>query len=197
MQIPSTTPYMINKGYKFCPKCAGKLKYQSFDSAQHPVCQKCGFIFFQNSKPTAGAVIEDGKGRVLLHKRAESPRRGYWDILGGFLNNGEDPIVGLKREMKEELGVNIKVGDLVGIYTDSYMRDEAIKNYTLNIQYKVRLKTNSLKPNQEIAELKWFSENEVPWNKLAFKSQHLILKDYFRQYKDDKKRKTGKSSQIS
>lgn len=172
--------------FKFCPKCGGKLKEEKVESDCVPVCQSCGFKFFQNSKPTSGAVVEDGKGKVLLHKRANEPRAGCWDILGGFLSNGEDPIEGLKREMMEELGVDIEVGNLVGIYIDSYMHDELIKNYTINIQYRVRLKSDDLKPNREISELRWFSESEIPWDKLAFKSQHNILKDYFRQYKNEK-----------
>jgi len=169
------------KNYKFCPKCAGELEYRKLETATHPVCTRCGFEFYENSKPTAGALIEDERGRVLLSKRKIDPRKGYWDILGGFLEKGEEPLEGLKREIREELQIEMKDIVFQEIYIDHYFDSSETKYYTLNIIFRAKIKSGEIKPNYEISELKWFSKDDLPWDKLAFPNQKQTLKNFFKK----------------
>ena len=92
--------------YPFCPNCGGPLglRVPAGDSHERLVCDNCAFIFYQNSKPCAEAlVLRDGK--VLLAQRAVEPFHGAWDIPGGFLENGEHPQDGVVRELREETGL--------------------------------------------------------------------------------------------
>lgn len=164
--------------FKFCPMCAGKLVVKKMDHTQRQVCQKCGFIFYQNSKPTSSAIFSDSKNRILLAKRKINPKKGLWDLPGGFLEEGEDPIKGLKREMKEELGINIQVGPLIGIYLDDYLG--SWKSKTLNIAYKVESFEGKMTPADDITEIKWFSKTKIPWKKLAFPWIKSVLKDWLK-----------------
>lgn len=107
--------------YKFCPVCAGHLKYKFCHGRKRLVCSKCQFVFYQNSKPTVSALITKGS-KILLTKRAIKPKPGYWDTLGGFLEEGEELIKGLKREMKEELGIEIFKIRFLGIYLVNIFR---------------------------------------------------------------------------
>jgi len=166
--------------YRFCPLCGGELKVEVGDSSKVPVCQKCGFRFYQNSKPTVSALVANDQRQVLLSKRNIEPNKGTWDIIGGFLENGEDPIKGLKREFQEELGVEIEVGDIVGIYVDEYANSSKDVFYTFNVFYRVKISKGSPKMNKEISELKWFKEEEIPWGKLSFKTTADSLKDFFK-----------------
>ena len=100
--------YKIRSSYKYCPVCAGRLINKPSAKLGHLTCRQCGFIFYQNSKPTSSAFIINSLGQVLLAKRAINPKKGYWDSPGGFLENGEAPLAGLNREIKEELGVRLK-----------------------------------------------------------------------------------------
>lgn len=161
--------------YKFCPKCGGDLTQKGLQ-----VCQKCGFKFFQNSKPTVGAIVCNHSGRVLLAKRAvkNAPSFGKWDIPGGFLENGEDPIAGIKRETKEEIDAEIKILKILGIYIDQYIFEGEV-NYTFNVVYVCNLFTPP-KTSEEFSELKWFSKSEIPWNDIAFENVKLFLRDYFK-----------------
>ena len=60
-------------------------------------------------------LVEDGEGRVLLARRAVEPDRGLWDCPGGFLEEGEHPLDGLRRELAEETGLVAGPARFVGI----------------------------------------------------------------------------------
>jgi ADP-ribose pyrophosphatase YjhB (NUDIX family) len=165
--------------FKYCPVCAGKLKDKPLEGDRiHPVCSLCGFVFFQNSKPTASAIIENEEGKIILAQRAIEPNRGKWDIPGGFLENGEEPIVGLKREIMEELSVEIEPIGISSIHIDKYdYRDEWF--YTLNLYYKCRIASGEIKLDQENMDYKWLSLEQIPWNDLGFYNTTLALKSFF------------------
>ncbi len=165
--------------YKFCPKCAGDLKMEGEGPDRFPVCQKCRFVFYQNSKPCTGAIILDKGNKVMIARRANNPHKDKWDLVGGFLSDGEDPIDGTKREILEELGVDCSVGDFVAIVVDNYGLAEDDFN-TINIFYEVRLSSHKFTTNDEIAELKWFAKDEIPWDELAFNNTTLALTAYYK-----------------
>ena len=160
--------------FKFCPVCGGKLKVNQ----AHPTCIKCGFIFYQNSKPTSSAFLINAQGELMLVKRRVAPFRGYWDVPGGFLEEGEDPIVGLKRELYEELGVRLKNIALHGLYQDWYV--DQYKLYTINIIYTAQIASGTLKPQDDISEYQWFTKKTIPWSRLAFSWIRPCLKDFFK-----------------
>lgn len=156
--------------FKYCPKCS------CFDLVligKDYKCESCGFMFWQNSKPSVTAIIIKNN-KLLLGKRNVEPGKNKWDVPGGFLNDGEHPEAGLKREMKEELGVDIKIKKFIGFFMDSYMDGTDLYN-TLCIHYLVNIIGKEPKPLEEVSELKWFSLNSLPKN-IAFKSNRKSLK---------------------
>lgn len=62
----------------------------------------------------AGAVVRDDSGRVLLVRRANEPSRGLWSIPGGRVEAGESAEEAARREVREETGLDVEVGTLVG-----------------------------------------------------------------------------------
>jgi ADP-ribose pyrophosphatase YjhB (NUDIX family) len=162
--------------YKFCPKCGQRLvKKKLSDKIPRLVCSGCKFVFYQNSAPTASAIIVRGN-KVLLGKRAIKPRKGYWDVPGGFLENGEHPLDGVKREIKEELGVEIEILKQLGIFMDKYNSWE----FTLNIYYLAKIKKGRPKAASDIKEIRWFTADELP-KKMAFKNNREALKAWLRK----------------
>ncbi|PIS42711.1 MAG: NUDIX hydrolase [Candidatus Kerfeldbacteria bacterium CG08_land_8_20_14_0_20_40_16] len=165
--------------FRFCPQCAGRLTAKKIDHLPRQVCKDCGFIFYQNSKPTASAIITDSKGQLLLVRRKMNPRKGYWDLPGGFLEEGENPINGLKREMKEELGIDIEISSQIGIYIDDY--SGSYQSKTLNIAYEAKSPKGKITPMDDVNEVRWFLKTKIPWRKLAFPWLRAVLKDWLKK----------------
>lgn len=162
--------------FKFCPVCGAKLSRKKQDHLVRLVCSKCDFVYYQNSKPTVTALIKNSQGEILLVKRAVPPNKGYWDTPGGFLENGEDPEPGLRREMKEELGITLKNIKYFGMYTDFYF--ERYNLYTLNIVYTCEISSGKMIPQDDISELKWFKKKDFPFKRFAFRWMKKVLNDY-------------------
>src|SRR5438093_11480397 len=101
--------------WRFCPRCAGTLE----PADGHLACRACGFQAWANSVPGAQAVIEEG-GRVLLGRRAFQPSAGLWDLPGGFLEEGEHPLDGLRRELREETGLETEPVEFLGAWMEPY-----------------------------------------------------------------------------
>lgn len=92
------------KPFRYCPSCATELPGADHETGRH--CPRCGRSWYENPAPTAGvAIVRDGK--VLVAVRARDPHRGKIDVPGGFLHVGEDPVEGARREVREELGIDI------------------------------------------------------------------------------------------
>jgi 8-oxo-dGTP diphosphatase len=157
-------------GWRLCPRCGGELA----GDAARLTCGACGFIVYASSKPTAGALCIDD-GRVLLTRRAHPPFEGFWDIPGGFLEEGEDPLDGLRRELKEETGLEVDPGRFLGIWMDKYGGDSTAES-TLNLYWTARVVGGEAAPADDVAELRWFDRDELPApNELAFENVPLVL----------------------
>jgi 8-oxo-dGTP diphosphatase len=158
------------EGWTFCPRCRAEL---AGDGARLG-CPECGFVVYGSSKPTAGALCVDER-RVLLARRAATPYQGFWDIPGGFLEEGEHPIAGLRRELKEETGLEIEPQRFLGIWMDRYGGDSTAEA-TLNLYWTARVVGGQAAPADDVSELRWFDRDELPAaGELAFENVPLVL----------------------
>jgi ADP-ribose pyrophosphatase YjhB (NUDIX family) len=157
-------------GWKLCPRCGAELG----GDAARLACDACGFIVYASSKPTAGALCVHN-GRVLLARRAHPPFEGFWDIPGGFLDEGEDPLDGLRRELMEETGLEVEPQRFLGIWMDRYGGDSTAEA-TLNLYWTARVVGGDAAPADDVSELRWFNPDELPApNELAFENVPLVL----------------------
>jgi 8-oxo-dGTP diphosphatase len=157
-------------GWRLCPRCGAELG----GDAARLACDACGFIVYASSKPTAGALCVDN-GRVLLARRAHPPFQGFWDIPGGFLDEGEDPLDGLRRELREETGLEVEPQRFLGIWMDRYGGDSTAEA-TLNLYWAVRVVGGEAAPADDVSELRWFGRDELPaTDELAFENVPLVL----------------------
>ncbi len=151
-------------GWRYCPRCRAELDLADGRAR----CPACGFAVYANSAPTANALVEDGEGRVLLARRAIDPERGKWDVIGGFLEENEHPLDGVRREVREETGLEIEPGDFVCATVDWY-GDGPDAHATLNLTWTARILSGAPAPADDVAELRWFAPDELPGpEELAF-----------------------------
>lgn len=148
--------------FKFCPLCGGRLgrKKPPVDEKTRDVCRQCGFIFYQNPAPTVLAVIEKGD-KILLTKRVINPYKGYWDLPGGFVEIGQNLEKALVKEIKEELGAEVKSFAFLGSFSSQY-RIKKKREKLVGVAFRVKLKRTDFKIGSDISEAKWFSKNALP-----------------------------------
>jgi 8-oxo-dGTP diphosphatase len=163
--------------YKYCSICGGRLKK---DKRGNLACIKCSFINFRNPRPTATGLIFY-KNKILLTKRAKKPFKGWWDLPGGYVEHGETAEQALKREMKEETGLDIKIKNIFGTYLGIASFD-ADKYWILSIVFIAEAQKRELQANDDVLASRWFAKKEIP-SKIAFDSNQKIIKDFLKSWK--------------
>lgn len=161
----------ILQGWSYCPRCKTALE----GDLKRVECPQCGFVAYGGGPvPTATAVVVDDEGRVLLGRRAIEPDQGKWDLPGGFIEDGEHPLEALRRELHEETALEIEPGEFLGIWMDKYGYDSGAEN-TLNLYWEARITGGDERPDDDVAELRWFSPADIPWDELAFECNGNVL----------------------
>jgi ADP-ribose pyrophosphatase YjhB (NUDIX family) len=164
----------ILDGWTYCPRCGAELRRED----NRVECDACGFRHYANSQPTAAAFVLDEDGHVLLARRAFAPDAGKWDVPGGFLEEGEDPVEGLRRELREEAGIEVDVGNFVGVFADTY-GDPPEMSHVLNLVWEARIAGGELAPDDDVSELQWFPKDELPEDvEFAFRWLARSLRDW-------------------
>jgi 8-oxo-dGTP diphosphatase len=161
----------ILDGWRICPRCGAELA-----RADGRVdCAACGFVMYANPAPTACALLQDGSGRLLLGRRANEPYRGRWDIPGGFVEEDEHPLDCLRRELREETGLDVEPGEFLGAWMDRYGSGEGDPT-TLNLYWTARVTDGEPKADDDVSELRWFALDELPGpEELAFRTVADVL----------------------
>jgi ADP-ribose pyrophosphatase YjhB (NUDIX family) len=157
---------------KFCPSCgaAVQLRIPEGDHLPRSVCPACGTIHYQNPKLVAGCVPEH-EGRILLCRRAIEPRRGFWTIPAGFMENGETLQQAAARECHEEALARVAIGDPCAIV-------HVLHAHQVHVMFRARLADPSFGVGVESLEVKFCTEQELPWQDLAFQSVIFTLRRY-------------------
>lgn len=167
------------RDYRFCPRCTAPLHTVAIplsSSLQRRQCKACGWIFWNNSRPTAGGLILDTEQRVLLIRRGIEPAFGLWDLPGGFLEPGEHPHAGCLRELREETGAIVETVRMHGIFMDTY--GDNPDDHTHNVFYICRITGGELCAADDAEEFAWFTWSDIPWEMLAFKNVTDALKQW-------------------
>lgn len=161
--------------YKFCPTCAGPLESRLLKKGdpERLVCTRCGQVLYLDPKVAVGTIIRTSDDGIVLVRRAIEPGYGLWVLPGGYVDRGEDVTGAAIRETREEAGLEIELGDLVGIY--SYARRSLIV-----IVYAARAISSELCHDEECLEARIFRADEIPWRELAFDSTTRALREHLR-----------------
>lgn len=169
----------LQDGWTRCPRCTGELTRAADDKAL--VCAACGSRYYAHSNPTANAIVTDAAGRVLLGRRARPPDEGKWDVLGGFVDEGEHPEEALRRELREEAGVEVEPERFLGAFMDWYGSGEGTVS-TLNLLWSARLVSGDPVAADDVAELRWFAPDALPGpEECAFDCVHPMLSAWRQQ----------------
>ncbi|MBD0329266.1 MAG: NUDIX hydrolase [Thermoleophilia bacterium] len=148
---------MTLEGWTYCPRCRSGLEI----GPARVECPSCGFVAYANPAPTACAVCVDGQGRVLLARRAGPPFAGRWDLPGGFVDEDEHPLDAIRRELREETGLDVEAERFLGAWPDRYSED-GTGRATLNLYWTARVLGGREEPADDVSELGWFTPGDLP-----------------------------------
>ena len=141
------------------------------DTLPRLVCPDCGFINYVNPKIVVGAICE-WEDKVLLCKRAIEPRLGYWTPPGGFMELDETTAEGAQREVWEEACARVEIGQLIGIFEIPHISQ-------VHMFYHARLITPEYAAGPESQDVALFTEEEIPWDDLAFSSGTWAMRRFY------------------
>lgn len=155
--------------FTWCPHCRGRLAPQQVGGSARMVCGECGFVHFRNpGVGVAGVAIVDG--RILMVERGpSSTRSGAWCIPCGYLDYGEDVRRGAAREVREETGLDVEVGEVV--WVASNFHDPA--KLTVGIWFECSVVGGELAAGDDAADARWFPLDDLP--ELAFETDRRLL----------------------
>lgn len=120
---------------------------------------------------TVDAWVRDRRGRILLVRRGGPPFRGRWALPGGFCETGETTEECGAREVAEETGVEVRIGRLLGVYSDPG-RDP--RGHTVSVLYEARPIRGAARGGDDAAEARWFTRAEVGKLALAFDHGKIV-----------------------
>ncbi len=163
--------------FTFCPKCGAPLAEQLAFGRDRRYCRYCGYIQFRDPKVAVGALISDGT-RVLLVRRAADPRRGFWALPAGFMDFDEMPEEALMREILEETGLTVRVLGLAGIVPLAGWQE---KRGILLVYRAEPLAAREPAAADDVSEARWFVEDDLPWDEVAFESTADFLRAWAEQ----------------
>jgi 8-oxo-dGTP diphosphatase len=152
---------------RYCPRCAAEAEVAYPRSIS---CPTCGYGAYYNPKPVACAIPVTDDEKLILMRRGFEPRRGHWSMPGGFVDLGESVEDAAKREVQEEIALDIEIRHLVGVYSRAEDRTVVV------VYAAAALGTPAL--SEEALEVRAFAPTEIPWQELAFWSDGRALRDY-------------------
>jgi ADP-ribose pyrophosphatase YjhB (NUDIX family) len=158
--------------WRFCPRCGGELTA----AADHLACASCGERYWANAIPGVQGILERD-GRVLLARRAHEPRRGHWDLPGGFVEETEQPLDALRREFREETGLEVEPVELLRIDIEPY--DE---RHVFAVTWVVDAQGDPVAAD-DVEELRWFERDDLP-DEMAFPGQEDVLRAWVAREQD-------------
>lgn len=166
---------------KFCPKC-GSPEF-TFDNQKKFSCAACQFTYYINAATAVAAILKAPDGRIVLAKRKFEPRAGFFDLPGGFVDPMERVEDAVKREVQEELGIEINEMHFLASFPNEYVYKN-ISYFTSDLAFICPMNDLSqLTPSDDVADAMLIQPHEIDFNQISFISIVNILKTYIAKIK--------------
>jgi ADP-ribose pyrophosphatase YjhB (NUDIX family) len=158
---------------KYCSDCGSSriiFKIPQGDERKRFICEDCNRIYYSNPLVIVGCIVEN-HNKIMLCRRGIEPRKGFWNLPAGFLENGETVEQGALRETWEESSCEVEIEGLHCVYNVPH----ANQVYFI---FKSKLKVQLHYEGEETTEIQFFEKDQIPWAEIAFNSNIFALKHY-------------------
>ncbi len=168
---------MLRPPAKHCRNCGTAVDIRlpdDGDTKPRAVCPACHLVHYDNPLNVVGTVpVWGDTGQyVLLCKRNIEPRFGKWTLPAGFMELNETTAEGAARETVEEAGAQFEMGEIFTLMNVSRVGQ-------VHIYYRARLLSDIFDPGHETIEARLFTEDQIPWDEIAFRTVKETLEHYF------------------
>ncbi|MEM7309757.1 MAG: NUDIX domain-containing protein [Planctomycetota bacterium] len=162
---------MRAKEARHCALCGGALSEAQVEDRARLRCGECGFVLYLNPAAAAAGVVVNPGGEVLLVRRAIEPWRGYWALPAGYQELDEPPEEALRREVREEAGIDVEVLGLLDLlFVDKDPRKPA--NVAV---FLCRADATHVQPmSSDVSDAAWFGLDRLPPH-IGFDNYERIL----------------------
>ncbi|MBA3876506.1 MAG: NUDIX hydrolase [Anaerolinea sp.] len=157
----------------FCSRCGAELRFGAIEGEDRlrSSCPACGHVAYVNPRLVVTTLPVTDDGRIVLLRRGIEPGLGAWAQPGGFLEVDETVAEAAVRETFEETGLQVRPGEIVGLYT----RLEAA---VVVLVFEALVVGGTPAPTPEALEVQAFHADAIPWSGLAFKTTYWALVDW-------------------
>jgi ADP-ribose pyrophosphatase YjhB (NUDIX family) len=153
--------------FRYCPECRRSLVPKTFNGKERLACPSCDFVHWNNPKTVSSVIVPGPDGNsILLVKRGIEPRKGWWALPGGFVDEGEGHEEGGIREVKEETGIIVTLERLLA--SIPLRRKNEVLNFYVGTAIGGELTTSN-----ETLEVKYFPLDQLP--EVAFPSHQKAI----------------------
>ena len=168
---------MYRSSIKHCRECGVSVVHRlpdDGDTKLRAVCTACNMVHYENPLNVVGTVPTwgDSGDQVLLCKRNIEPRKGKWTLPAGFMELNETTKDGAARETVEEAGAEFEMQDLFALMNVARVGQ-------VHLFYRAKLLSPDFNPGFETMEARLFTEADIPWEEIAFKTVRETLIRYF------------------
>lgn len=157
----------------FCSHCGSAsmdFKIPPGDNRPRHICDACGQVFYENPKVVCGALPLWNE-KILLCRRAIEPRKGFWTLPAGFMENGETTTQAAIRETQEEALAQLSATYLYIIFNLPHINQ-------VYFFYRANMVNGKHGAGEESLETALLTPEEIPWRELAFPTVSKTLEFY-------------------
>jgi len=160
------------KLFNYCPACgSGDI---SFGDMKKVRCRSCSFTYYHNVAAAVAVILEYDK-KIVLIERAKDPGKGKLDLPGGFVDPKESAEEAVKREIQEELRINLRQPGYLGSYPNIYKYD-GVTYHTCDLFFYCKIDALPTDFDKtEIQQLFLINPLDIPNDKIAFESVKMGL----------------------
>jgi mutator protein MutT len=160
---------------KFCPRC-GSPNFPATGSRSFQ-CADCSFNYYVNASAAVAVLLFNDKGELLLTRRAIEPHKGKLDLPGGFIDPMETAEQAARREIQEELGIEIHSLKYFCSYPNEYIFS-GYSVFTLDMAFLAQTEQlNEMKAMDDISSFEFYKPHDVDLEELPSISMKNIIKE--------------------
>jgi ADP-ribose pyrophosphatase YjhB (NUDIX family) len=173
-------PDWMARTLNYCSSCGASLRFGSIvgEDRDRLSCPDCGHIAYVNPRLVVTTLPITEAGELVLLRRGIEPGRGRWAQPGGFLEIDETVHQAAIRETREETGLLVEPGEIIGLYT----RLEAA---VVTLAFEAKVIGGAATPTPEALEVATFAPERIPWPDLAFRTTMWMLRDWIDRRRPD------------